>query len=61
MDSVENDSNVEGLTSTGCLAILGASAAAEVKVLMDFGSSITTMSREVVQSLRGQPGITSTS
>eukprot|EP00904_Undaria_pinnatifida_P005886 jgi/Undpi1/2427/HiC_scaffold_13.g05808.m1 len=42
------------------LAVPGASAAAEVKVLMDFGSSITAMSEELVQALRGQVGMAQT-
>ena len=42
------------------LAVPGASAAAEVKVLMDSGSSITVMSVELVEALQGQPGLTQT-
>ena len=44
----------------GRLTVPGASAAAEIKVLMDSGSSITAMSEELVQGLRGQPGMTQT-
>ena len=39
----------------GRLVVPGASAAAEVKVLMDSGSSIIAMSEELVQALRRQP------
>ena len=58
MDSVHNEPHVEGLTQhiAGRLAVLGASAAAEVKVLLGFGSSITAMSEELVQVLREQVG-----
>ena len=60
--SVENESHVEVLTQllAGRLAVSGASAAAEVKVLMDSGSSITAMSEELTQALRGQLGMTQT-
>ena len=60
-DSVENEPHVEGPTHhlAGRLAVPGASAAAEV-VLMDSGSTITAMSKELVQALRGQPGMTKT-
>ena len=62
MNSVENEPHVEVLTQhlAGRLAVLGAAAAAEVKVLMDSGSSITTMSEELVQALRGQVGMAQT-
>ena len=62
VNSVENEPHVEVLTQhlAGRLAAPGASAAAEVKVLMDSGSSITAMSEELVQVLRGQPGMTQT-
>ena len=62
MDSVENEPRVEVLTQhlAGRLAAPGASAAAEVKVLMDSGSSITAMSEELVQTLWGQVGMTQT-
>ena len=51
-DSVESEPHVEGLTQhfAGCLAVPGASAAAEVKVLMNSGSSSTAMSEELVQA-----------
>ena len=62
VDLVENEPHVEGLTQhlAGRFAVPSASAAAEVKVLMDSGSSITAMSEELVQALRGQPGMTQT-
>ena len=44
----------------GLLAVSDASAAAEVKVLIDYGSSITAMWKELVQALRGQMGMTQT-
>ena len=60
VNSVEKEPHVEGLTQhlAGRLAVPGASAAAGVRVLMDSGSSITAMSEELVQALRGQPGRT---
>ena len=41
-------------------AVLAAAAAAEVKVVMYSGSGITVMSEELVESLRGQPGLMQT-
>ena len=62
MDSVESEPHVEGLTQhfAGRLAVSDASAAAEAKVPMDSGSSITAMPEELVQALRGQAGMTQT-
>ena len=62
MESVENGPQLECLTQhlAGRLAGAGASAAAEVKVLMDSGSGFTLMSEELVEGLRGQPGMTHT-
>ena len=62
VDSLENETHVEGLTRhlAGRLAVPGASAAAEVKVLMDSGSSITAILEELVQALRGQLEMTQT-
>ena len=62
VNSVENEPRVEVLIQHlgGRLAVPGASAAAEVKVLTDSGSSITAMSEELVQALRGQVGMTQT-
>ena len=59
---VENEPHVEVLTQhlAGRLAVPGASAAAEIKVLMDSSSSITAMSEELVQALRGQVGMAQT-
>ena len=60
--SVENETHVEVLMQhlAGRLAVPGASAAAEAKVLMDSGSGITAMSEELVQALRGQLRMTQT-
>ena len=60
LDSVENEPHMEGLTQhlAGRLAVSGASVAAEVRVLIDYGSSITAMTEELVQALRRQPGMT---
>ena len=44
----------------GRLAVPRAVAAAEVNVLTDSSSIITAMSEELVQALRGQPGIAQT-
>ena len=62
MNSVENEPHVKVLTQhlAGRLAAPGASAAAEVKVLMDSGSSITAMPEELVLALRRQPGMMQT-
>ena len=59
MDSVEHEPYLEALAQylTGRLSIPSASAVAEAKVLMDFGSSITAISEKLVEVLRGQPGI----
>ena len=53
---------LEALTQhvAGRLAVLGASAAAEVKVLMGSGSGITAMSEELVEALWRQPGMMQT-
>ena len=63
VDSVENKPHLEALTQHFArpLAVPGASAAAEVKVLMDSGSGIAVLSGELVETLRGQPGVTQTS
>ena len=60
VDSVEIEPHVEGLTQLleGRLAVPGASAAAAFIVLMDSGSSITAMSKKLLQPLRGQPVVT---
>ena len=59
VDTVYTQPHWEALTQhvAGCLAVPGASAAAEVKVLMDSGSGITAMSEELVEALRRQPGM----
>ena len=62
VNSVANEPHVEVLTQhlAGRLAVPGAAAAAEIKVLMESGSSITAMSEELVQALRGQVGMAQT-
>ena len=59
VDLVESEPYVEGLTQhlAGRLAVPDSFAVAEVKMLMDSGSSITAMSKKLVQALRGQPGM----
>ena len=59
VDTVDTEPHLEALTQhvAGRLAVPGASAAAEVKVLMDSGSGITAMSEELVEALRQQPGM----
>ena len=58
VDAVETEPHLEALTQhvAGRLAVPGASAAAEVKVLMDSGSGITAMSEELVEGLRDSLG-----
>ena len=62
VDTVDTEPHLEALTQhvAGCLAVPGASAAAEVKVLTDSGSGITAMSEELVEVLRRQPGMMQT-
>ena len=59
VDTVDTELHLEALTQhvAGRLAVPGASAAAEVKVLMDSGSEITAMSEDLVEALRRQPGM----
>ena len=59
---MDTEPYLEAMTQhvAGCLAVPGASAAAEVKVLIDSGSGITAMSEELVEALRRQPGMTQT-
>ena len=59
---MDTEPHLEALTQhvAGRLAVPGASAAAEVKVLMDSGSGITAMSEELVEALRRQPGMMQT-
>ena len=42
------------------LTVPGVSSAAEVKVLMDYGSGVTATSEELVEALQGPPGMTQT-
>ena len=62
METVETEPHLEVLTQhiAGCLVVPGASAAADVKVIMDFGSGVTSMSEEPVEAFQGQPGVTQT-
>ena len=62
MNLVENEPHVEVLTQhlEERRAVPGAAAAAEIKVLMDSGPSITAMSEELVQALREQVGMANT-
>ena len=59
---METEPHLEVLTQhvTGRLVIPGASATAEVKVLIDSGSRITAMSEELVEALQRQPGMMQT-
>ena len=52
VDTVDTGSQLEALTQhvAGCLAVPGASAASEVKVLMDSGLGITVLSEELVEA-----------
>ena len=56
---MDTEPQLEALTQhvAGRLAVPGASAAAEVKVLMDSGSGFTAISEELVEVLRRQPGM----
>ena len=61
VDAVQTEPHLEALTHVaGRLAVPAASAAAEVKVLMDSCSGITAMSEELVGALRRQPGMIQT-
>ena len=62
VDTVDTEPHLEALTQhvAGRLAVPDASAAAEIKVLMDSGSGITAMSEELVEALRRQPGMMQT-
>ena len=59
---METEPHLEALTQhvAGRLAVPGASAAAEVKLLMDSGSGITAMSEELVEALLRQTGMMQT-
>ena len=60
MHTVKTELNLQALTQhvAGRLTVLGASTAAEVKMLMDSGPGIADISEELVQALLGQPGTT---
>ena len=57
MDTVETEPHLETLTKNFAehLQVPGASATAEVVVLMDHGSGITEMSEELVDAMRRHP------
>ena len=59
VNTVDTEPHLGALTQdvAGRLAVPGASAAAEVKVLIDSGSGNIAMSEELVEALRQQPGI----
>ena len=59
---MDTEQHLEALTQhvAGRLALLGASAAAEVIVLMDTGSGIAAMSEELIEALRRQLGMMQT-
>ena len=59
MDTVGTEPLLEALMQdvAECLAVPGASAAAEVNDLIDFGSGIIALSEELVEALRRQPGM----
>ena len=61
MDTLDTEPYLEALTQhvAGRLAVLGASAAAEVNVFIDSGSGITAM-KGLVEALRRQPGMMQT-
>ena len=62
MDTVEAESHLEAPTQhvAGHLAGPGASVAAEAKVLINSGPGITATSKELVEALLKQPGMTQT-
>ena len=61
VDTLDTEPYLEALTQhvAGRLAVLGASAAAEVNVFIDSGSGITAM-KGLVEALRRQPGMMQT-
>ena len=61
VDTVDTEPHLEELTRhvAGRPAVPGASAAAEVKILMDSGSGITAIS-ELVEALRRESGMMQT-
>ena len=61
VDTVDTEPHLAAPTQhvAGRLAVPGASAAGEVKVLMDSDSEITTMSEELVEALQRKPGTVS--
>ena len=61
-DTEDTEPHLEALTQhvAGRHAVPGASAGTDVKVLMYSGSGVTTMSEELVEALRRQPGMMQT-
>ena len=59
---MDTEPHLKALTQhvAGRLTVPGASAAAEVNVLMDSGSGITLMSEELEEALRQQSGMMQT-
>ena len=59
VDTVESEPHLEALTQhvAGHLVVASASAAVEVKLLIDSGSGITAISEELVEALQGQLGM----
>ena len=57
---METEPHSEALTQhvAGSLAVPGASATAEIRLLMDYGSVTTAMSQKLLEALQGQPGMT---
>ena len=62
VDTVKTEPLLDALTQHVAerLVVPGVPAIAEIKVLMDSGSGITTISKELVNSLQGQPGMVQT-
>ena len=62
VDTVHTEPRLEALMQhvAGRIAVSGASAAAEVKVPVDYGSGITAMSEELIEALRRQLGVMQT-
>ena len=60
--TVDTEPHLKALTQhdSGRLAVPGASAPAEVNILLDYGSGITPMSEELIEALRRHPGMVQT-
>ena len=59
---MDTEPHLEALTQhvAGRLGVSGASAASKINVLMDSGSEITAMLKELIEALRRQPGMMQT-